>query len=409
MLNSEKNAIKNLGNELIKNKKFNGKRLQSARMYRGKTIVDLSKDIGISKQAISQFENGLASPQFDTLMSIADALSFPREYFFEKDNIDIMLGNTYFRAQSKRTKKDENRQKERVKLVGQLYNFLNEYIDFPQLNLPQIEEDASIEEKAIKLREYWGLGEEPIKDLVYILEKNGIVITAMKMDSSEVDAFTQLQIINNMKYFIIVLGNDKRSAVRRQFSVAHELAHIVMHDGFINLDEISNEENRHMEDEAHAFAAAFLLPPNAFIKDVSAYPTNLEYYKQLKKKWRTSISAMLVRANHLGVLNYNSYQNMMKKMSRSGWRKEEPLDDTLIISKPTVLKRAVSILLDNDILSEDEIMIELSNRNLSLPREEVENLLGLDSGMLASKESKESSKIIDIPVKKQYQNKNNIE
>lgn len=404
MLDDKKNAIRNLGNEMIRTKKFNGKRLQTARIYRGKTIIDLSKDIGVSKQAISQFENGLSSPQFDTLMNIVNKLEFPREYFLEVDNIDIKLGNTYFRAQSKRTKKDENKQKERVKFVGQLYNFLNEYIEFPKLNIPKFEEELSIEDKAMKLREYWNLGEEPVKDVIYILEKNGIVVTAMKTDSNEVDAFTQHQIIDNNQYFIIVLGNDKGSAVRRQFSAAHELAHVIIHDGFMNLDELSNEEIRNMEDEAHAFAAAFLLPANAFIKDISAYPTNLENYKQLKKKWRTSISAMLVRANHLGVLNYNSYQNMMKKMSKLGWRREEPLDDTLIINKPTVLKRAISILIDNDILNEDEIMMELSNRDLSLPRREVENLLGLDYGMLDSKKLSETSKIIDMPVKKQHKN-----
>ncbi|MCR1138578.1 helix-turn-helix domain-containing protein [Clostridium botulinum] len=405
MLNNEKNAIKDLGNEIIKNKKFNGRRLQIARVYRGKTIVDLSKDIGVSKQAISQFENGLTSPQFDTLMNIVNSLNFPREYFFEQDTIDVKLGNTYFRAQSRMTKKDENRQKEKVKFVGKLYNFLNEYIEFPKLNLPEFEEDLSIEEKAIKLREYWNLGEEPIKDIIYVLEKNGIVVTAMKTESKEVDAFTQQQIINGNQYFIIVLGNDKGSAVRRQFSAAHELAHIVIHDGFMNLEELTNEEIRSMENEAHAFAAAFLLPQSSFIKDISAYPTNLDYYKQLKKKWRTSISAMLVRANHLGVLNYNSYQNMMKKMSKLGWRKEEPLDDTLIMSKPTVLRRAISILIDNDILNEDEIMIELSRKELSLPRKEVENLLGLDEGILAPKQNEPSIKVIEMPVKKELKNK----
>lgn len=298
------------------------------------------------------------------------------------------------------TKKDEYRQKERVKLVGKLYNFLNEYIEFPKLNIPKFDEDMSIEEKAIKLREYWELGEEPIKDIIYVLEKNGIIVTSMRMDSNEVDAFTQQQIINGNQYFIIVLGNDKGSSVRRQFSAAHELAHIIIHDGFMNLDELTNEEIRNMENEAHTFAAAFLLPKNAFIKDICAYPTNLDYYKQLKKKWRTSISAILVRANHLGVLNYNSYQNMMKKMSRLGWRKNEPLDDTLIINKPTLLKRSVSILLDNDIFSEEELLRELSNRDLTLPAEEIENLLGLDKGILSLKEKDLQLKIIDMPVKK---------
>lgn len=400
MLNNEKNAVKHLGMEKTKNKKFNGKRLQEARIYRGKTIIDLSKDIGVSKQAISQYENGLIFPLYETVINIVSTLKFPMDYFFQEDNLNLTLGNTYFRAQSKMSKRDENRQKERVKLVGMLYNFLSEYIEFPKLNLPQLEEELSIEEKALKLREFWNLGEEPIKDIIYVLEKNGIVVTAMKTDSNQVDAFTQQQVIEGKQSFIVVLGNDKGSAVRRQFSAAHELAHIVIHDGFTNLNELSNEEIRNMENEAHAFAAAFLLPRNTFINDISVYPTNLDYYKQLKKKWRTSISAMLVRANHLEILNYNSYQNMMKKMSKLGWRKQEPLDDTLIMNNPTLLKRSVNILLDNDIFTADELIEELSRRNLSLPREEIEKLLGLDEGTLNSQPGELENNIIEIPIKK---------
>ena len=399
MLNNERNAVKDLGSKIVKNKKFNGKRLEMARIYRDKTIIDLSKDIGVSKQAISQFEKGLTNPLYETVMNIVDSLNFPMEYFFQENNLDISLGNTYFRAQSKMSKRDEKIQKERVKFVGMLYNFLSEYIKFPELNLPTFDEKLSIEEKALKLREYWGLGDQPIKDIIYVLEKNGIVVTSMKTDSNQVDAFTQQQVINGKQFFVVVLGNDKNSAVRRQFSAAHELAHIVIHDGFINLNDLTKEEIRNMENEAHEFAAAFLLPKKSFANDVSVYPTNLDYYKQLKKKWRTSISAMLVRANHLGILSYNSYQNMMKKMSRLGWRKQEPLDDTLLMSNPTLLRRSVGILLDNNIFNEDEFMLELEKRNLSLPREEVEKLLGLDEGTLKSNKDEVLNNVIEMSVK----------
>jgi Zn-dependent peptidase ImmA (M78 family)/DNA-binding XRE family transcriptional regulator len=394
--NNKKEAI----DELHKDQKFNMARLKAARKYRGKTITDLADDIEVSKQAISQFENGLAVPQFETLMKITSKLGFPREYFFEEDDLEIVLGNTYFRASSKMTKKEESAQKERTKIVGKLYHFLNDYIEFPQLNLPKFNKELSIEEIAMQLREYWGLGEDPITDMIYILEKNGIVVTSMPTNSENIDAFTQQQNINGEKRFVVVLGNDRGSATRRQFSAAHELGHLVLHDGFIDLEDLSKEEIRNMENEAHAFAAAFLLPRSTFTKDVVLYPTDLNYYKQLKKKWRTSISAMLVRANHLEILSYTSYQALMKKMSRLGWRTEEPLDNTLIMSKPTVLKRAVDILLDNDILDERQIIKELANMKLSLPREEVEILLSLDEGRLEPKEI--DMKVIEMPVRKAW-------
>lgn len=383
---------------MLNGKIFNGARLQSARRYRGMTITELANSIEVTKQSISQFENGLISPQFYTLMKIINVLGFPREYFYEEDKVEVTLGNTYFRALTRMSKKEESTQKEKTKILGKLFNFLNEYIEFPSLNLPQFDEGLSIEDKAIKLREYWGLGEEPITDIVYILEKNGIIVSAIHTNSDNIDAFSQQQNINKQKHYIIVLGNDKFSAARRQFSAAHELGHIILHDGFLEIDNMTREEIRNMENEAHAFAAAFLLPKDAFSNDVKLYPTNLEYYKQLKKKWKTSISAMLVRANHLDILSYSSYQTIIKKMNRMGWRTEEPLDDTLVMSKPTVLKRAIDILLDNDILDESGIVKELSTTGLSLPREEIEILLGLDEGKLTPK--KLELKIIDMPLKK---------
>lgn len=377
--------------------KFNGKRLKSARKYREKSMSDLSKDIGVSRQTISQYEHGLISPQFEILMKIVNSLNFPKEYFYENNGIDIELGNTYFRASSRMSKKEENAQKEKTKIIGKIFSFLNEYIEFPELNIPNFEEEMEIEYMANKLREYWGLGSEPIKDIIYVLEKNGIIITSMNTRSKNIDAFSQQQNINGIKHFLIVLGNDKNSAVRRQFSVAHELGHIIMHDAFLDIEDLTKDELRSMEQDAHKFAAAFLLPKEKFIEDVSIYPTDLNYYKELKKKWRTSISAMLVRANQLEVITNSSYQTLMKKMSKLGWRIKEPLDDTLIVKEPTILKRAIDIILDNDILDEDEIIQNLSDTGLTLNREEIELLLGLDEGKLKSK--KNNNNVIKMVLK----------
>ena len=66
---------------MIKNIEFNGERLKSARLYRGKTIKELADQTEISKQAISQFENGKATPSIETLLKIMNVLKFPREYF----------------------------------------------------------------------------------------------------------------------------------------------------------------------------------------------------------------------------------------------------------------------------------------------------------------------------------------
>lgn len=377
--------------------KFNGARLKSARIYREMTIKELAEKLDVSKQSISQYENGLIDPKFEVLLKMISTLGFPKNYFYEEEKTEIKQGNTYFRASSKMSKKEEYMHREKAKLIGNIYNYLNGYIEFPSLNLPDIEESLSIEEKAYKLREYWGLGEEPIKDILYIMEKNGIIMSSMYTNSKVVDAFTQPLIIDGKKKYVVVLGNDKFSATRRQFSAAHELAHIILHEDFLEIDNMTREEVRQIEAEAHEFASAFLLPKIAFSKEVMLYPTNLDYYVELKKKWRTSISAMIVRANRLRIIPQSTYQFLIKKISKDGWRTKEPLDDILIMNQPTVLVRAVDILLDNNIITEEELIKELSETEISLNPEEVETLLGLDNGKLKPK--KTESKIIEMPLR----------
>ena len=46
-------------------------------------------------------------------------------------------------------------------------------------------------------------------------------------------------------------------------------------------------------------------------------------YKLLKKKWKVSIAAMIRRAEKLGVMTTEEYQNLIRIMQRRGQRKEE--------------------------------------------------------------------------------------
>ena len=56
---------------------------------------------------------------------------------------------------------------------------------------------------------------------------------------------------------------------------------------------LTREEFKAKEKEANEFAAAFLMPETSFAADVELDPQNLDYYKQIKRKWIVSIAAML--------------------------------------------------------------------------------------------------------------------
>lgn len=368
-------------------KKFNGERLKSARIYRGLSITDLANSADVSKQAISQFENGKNPPGLETLLKLIAALRFPREFFYVEDSNDIKIGNTFFRSLLTTNKKDKLTQVEKTKYLAQIFNFLNTFLEFPSVNLPNIDNNQSIEEVAMSVREHWGMGDGPIQNMVNMLEKNGIIVTSFTTDNQKIDAFSQSQIINGQEYYFMVLGNDKNTLGRRQFDAAHELGHIILHEWNVDLETISKEEFREIEKQANQFAAALLMPREAFLNDFNnSFASNLDYYVELKKKWRVSIQAMIVRSYNLKIINNAQYQNLMRGVSKRGWRTKEPLDNLLSVPKPALLRKAVDILLANKIFTEEELVAKLGKSGLPLDRREIEMLLGLEENKLAKKE-----------------------
>lgn len=79
----------------------------------------------------------------------------------------------------------------------------------------------------------------------------------------------------------VLLSSDKGNGFRSQFDLAHELGHLVLHKGI----ERSTDPQRYklMEDQAHRFAGAFLLPAETFAADVKT-PVTLDSLLLLKQR-----------------------------------------------------------------------------------------------------------------------------
>lgn len=376
---------------MTNNLQFNSDRLKKARMYRSMTVAELADKIGCQRQTISMYENKkIHKPDDSTIRKLSLALHFPEKYFYEQ-NTNINIGSTYFRSLLTTNKKYRSEQVQKIEFVSQIYDFLNDYVEFPCLNLPQIEPGSTPENAANVLRNYWGLGDKPIQNIVYEVEQNGIIVTSFETSTNDIDAFSQFINNHDENLFIIGYSNNKTSAARIHFDIAHELGHICLHDWSEDLELLTKEEFKEREQEAHNFASALLLPETSFKKDVIHNPTSIPYYTQLKKKWKVSISAMIRRSFNLGIITYDEYQMLYRVLQRRGMRKVEPLDDSLITASPSLLKTSVQLLLEEKVFTPEEFMNELSfSYNLSLYPEEVEFLLDLPNGTL------KTSKIIPI-------------
>ena len=376
----------------MKKEIFNGAKLKVARIYRGKTVDQLAKEVNINKKDIIAFEENKYKPTLENTMKLSNNLKFPRSYFFEVENIKVIVEGSHFNPQSTIPRNEEISYREKLIMTHKIYNFMQRYIKFPELNLPNnLNRNDDIEDMATKTRRYWGLGDKAIGNMVSLLESNGILISGINIDRKGASPYTQKQILNKESLYVIALGNDKKSATIRNYDLAYELAYIISNELNIPSKKFNLDE----------FACAFLLPKDEFLKDLSN-PNELDFYIEMKKKWLVPISTLIFRAYTLGAINYKKYNFLMNEMNKKGWLKKEPLDENIKGISPQTLKTAVELLFENNIMSKNTLMDNLVNFGINMYPEDIEILIGLKEGILGNKinQGKNNVKVVDLKNKK---------
>ena len=370
----------------MKKQLYNGKRLKIARIYRGKTIDQLAKETNINKKDILAFEENKYKPTVENALKLSNVLYFPREYFYKNENLKINVEAVHFNPQSTTQRNEEISYREKLIMIHKLYSFFENYIQFPPLQLPDnLNRNSDMEELANKCREYYGLEDEPIVNMVSFMESIGVALTAMNTDKKGASPFSQKQSINGKCKYIVALGHDNNALAMRNYDLAYEF-------GFIISNELKISAKKFNKDD---FASAFLLPRDSFVKELSN-PSELESYLQVKSKFMVPVNIILYRAYALGLINYKKYNYLMNEVIKNGWQKNEPLDNVRA-TQPTSLKEAYKLLLDNNILSKNIFMDKLYNEGMILYPKDIEILMGLKEGSL---QDKSDIKVVDFKSKK---------
>jgi Zn-dependent peptidase ImmA (M78 family)/DNA-binding XRE family transcriptional regulator len=283
---------------------FSPNRLTVARERRGLTKKALSEVVGLSAQAITAFEDGSTLPLSDTVTRLAFSLRFPLGWFYSSSLEDLPPDAISFRSRSRMTTST----RAMTLATGQiacdfLSPALQRYFSFPALDLPDLNGDTP--ERAAKiLRDYWKLGQGPIKNMVHLLEAKGIEVYWINLESDCVDAVSFWR--DNKPY--VLLNLTKPAGERERFDLAHELAHLVLH----RQAKIGPERN--LETQAHNFASAFLLPETQFRAECPRQPL------------LTLFLPLVRRATDLGIFTHWQYETASKAINANGWRKKEPLE-----------------------------------------------------------------------------------
>jgi|SRR5690625_2283316 len=370
---------------------FIGGNLTNLRILHGYSRKQLSNMLGVTEQAVWQYENNYTSPKMKVVNDLKSIFNVKSKYFykqdvltryFKADNIPFM--NIAYRSKMMNVIYKTQTEAKHVEYVDSFVNYLTAEVRHPTqkiihlrnkiiqyLNNTNESRQIQIKEIAKIARKGLGLQDNTNDNLMFLVEKSGVFIFE-KAIGEEVDAYS---LWTNQERPYIILGNLKRSAVRRNFDIAHELGHLLLHYRveFTNLD---NKEHKVVEDEANQFASTFLLPEEPFLSDLQEiyHVTNPDAYIDLKVKWKTSLQVLAYRAANLGVLDAKNHRNFYAALHRRGYLKREPLDETIAIQKPQKVKSIFDLAIKKGLID----MNQMLDKDWMIDLEFLHRITGID-------------------------------
>lgn len=337
---------------------FYGEKLYEIREMFSYSRKDLAEILNLNEQLIWQFETNQIIPTFVVINQLK-ALFHVRSSFFLKESFIEKVNQTSNIAYRKKI----GELRTGVKSEGMFLNFFFTHIQevekivFPNKGnvhyfCTEIESKydltnlsmTDIQEIAESSR--YSLGVLTNERLMYYLELSGIYIIERNL-KEEIDAYSSW--ILDDAYPVIVLNKGKNPAARRNFDLAHELGHLLMHR-YVDFDQLDSEELNKIEKEANVFSSYFTLPKEELRIDFFKLkdPTNPQAYIDLKRKYRMSIQSIAYRANQEGWLSKEENRVFWKRIHQYNYKITEPLDSELPVYTPGKIRALLSHALDKN-------------------------------------------------------------
>jgi Zn-dependent peptidase ImmA (M78 family) len=232
-------------------------------------------------------------------------------FFFRSELEQISPEGASFRSLRRTTAA----QRERALAAGELALELTTWIDgrfvLPSPDIPDLRPQRDPEAAAMALRGRWGLGDLPIGNVLHLLEAKGVRVFSLVEDCHEIDAFSFWR---SGQPFVFL--NTMKSSERSRFDAAHELGHLVLHRH-------GSPAGRTAEQEADAFASAFLMPRSSIITYAPRLPS-LPSLVDAKSTWNVSVLALVHRMHAVGMISAWGYRSLCIQIQERGFRRAEP-------------------------------------------------------------------------------------
>ena len=359
---------------------FQKDRLSQILAVRRLTQVQLASMVSVSPATISKWRAGTQAPEREALERLAGVVNVTPEWFTRHPAAKV--STPLFRSNASAHVAARAMLEARLEWAQDVGAALMEFVDYPEVNLParsyaDPEEITAedIEQAACECRDLWRLGRSMVQDLALAVEGAGIILVREETGIAQIEGLSAWSEVLGRP--LILLSADKDNGYRSRFDLAHELGHLVLHRHIKR----PTERDRHklLEQQAHRFAGAFLLPAETFATEVRM-PATLDDLLLLKRRWGVSAAAIIMRLRALELLDEDDALTLFKRRSARWGAKSEPGDGDRTPEQPRLLRRTIDLLVDEKVMP-----LEAIPRHIGLAASDVESLAGLPEGYFQGK------------------------
>ncbi len=295
-----------------------GQRLKLTRTSSGLSLRGLEAKIGnrVTAQAIGKYERNESMPSSGVLIALAGALGVSVDYLV--GDREMILEAVEFRKKKITSRREEAQVEAQVLHLLERYLMVEELLHLRSVEwhspreapYPVVWDIFEADRAARSLRDHWNLGNDPIPNVVELLEDQGIKTLAV--DLTHIDGLTARVRRTGKDAVPVIVVNRQDWGERQRFTLAHELGHLVM--------EVASRVDE--EKAAHRFAGAFLMPADALWAEIGKHRTSIGWGElfELKQLFGTSVQAITYRCKDLGIFSEALFRRLFNDFTRLGWR-----------------------------------------------------------------------------------------
>jgi len=239
-----------------------GTKIRKLRAGTGLTQKHLAKAVGLSSKFISQLELGKRAPSLDSLSALATFFKKDISYFMvekKEEGFRWLLQNPQLDQKARR-------------ILKKFQSYVDQYLWLEdltgrRLNLAPVYTSVTPERMAEQERRRLGLGDEPIRNVLSLLELNGLRI--LRYPISNEFNISGIHVFIELKQAAFTLVNSHLPYDRQVFTAVHEYSHYLKDrsdDPIVDSPDFFVDEYVTLyhprERFAQRFASCFMMPRN---------------------------------------------------------------------------------------------------------------------------------------------------